>query len=239
MLRKIITKQNFNPGFIGVFTNPFYFARKNLYANIKVLSNKIHGSVLDVGCGTKPYRSLFNVNVYHGLEYSDSASGLHHKSQDFIYDGHRFPFANNTYDCIISNEVLEHVFNPEEFLSEINRCLKNNGKLLLTVPFIWDEHEQPGDFTRYTSFGIKYLLEKYGFKVLEFHKATNDITIVFQLINDYIYKILIGKNRRINRIIINILCSFFNILGIIFSFILPKNDDLYLDNVILAQKINA
>jgi SAM-dependent methyltransferase len=153
-----------------------------------------------------------------------------------VYDGHTFPFPNETYDGIISNEVLEHVFNPDEFLSEILRCLKKNGKLLLTVPFVWDEHEQPGDFARYTSFGIKYLLEKHGFKIIYFHKTANDITVIFQLINDYIYKSCIGKNRRFNRIFINSLSSVFNILGLILSLILPKNNDLYLDNVILAQK---
>jgi SAM-dependent methyltransferase len=213
-----------------------YFARKNLHRQISKLSREFSGKILDVGCGTKPYRELFNVDVYHGLEYSDSKSGTNHKSQDFVYDGHTFPFADNTYDSIICNEVLEHVFNPDEFLSEISRCLKKNGKLLLTVPFVWDEHEQPGDFARYTSFGIKYLLNKYGFQILEFHKTANDVTIIFQLINDYIYKTCIGKNRKFNRIVVNLLCSIFNILGLALSAILPKNNDLYLDNIVLAQK---
>jgi uncharacterized membrane protein len=111
--------------------------------------------------------------------------------------------------------------------------------LLLTVPFVWDEHEQPGDFARYTSFGIEYLLKKHGFKIIKSYKTANDITIIFQLINDYIYKILIGKNRRINRIIINMLCSFFNLMGIMLSLVLPKNNDLYLDNIILACRCHA
>ncbi|MDR1561056.1 MAG: class I SAM-dependent methyltransferase [Holosporaceae bacterium] len=236
MLRKLLAKQDFNPDFLGVFINPFYFARKNLYKQISRLSKEFNGKILDVGCGTKPYRELFNVDVYHGLEYSDSKSGISHKSQDFVYDGHAFPFQNETYDGIISNEVLEHVFNPDEFLSEVSRVLKRNGKLLLTVPFVWDEHEQPGDFARYTSFGIKYLLKKHGFKIIYFHKSANNITIIFQLINDYIYKIFIGKNRKHNRIIINSLTSIFNILGLALSLILPKNNDLHLDNILLAQK---
>jgi SAM-dependent methyltransferase len=236
MFQKLLAQQDFNPGFLGIFTNPFYFARRNLYKQISKLAKEFSGKILDVGCGTKPYRELFNVDVYHGLEYSDSKSGISHKSQDFVYDGHTFPFQNETYDGIISNEVLEHVFNPDEFLSEISRCLKKNGKLLLTVHFVWDEHEQPGDFARYTSFGIKYLLEKHGFKIICFSKTANDVTIIFQLINDYIYKTCIGKNRKLNRIVVNSLCSIFNILGLISALILPKNDDLYLDNIILAQK---
>ncbi|MDR1983062.1 MAG: class I SAM-dependent methyltransferase [Holosporaceae bacterium] len=239
MFRKILAKQNFNPGIMGIFTNPFYFARKNLYKRISEFARELQGTILDVGCVTKPYRELFRVDIYHGLEYADSASGINNKSQDFTYDGHRFPFQDKTYDGVICNEVLEHVFNPDEFLSEISRCIKDNGKLLLTVPFVWDEHEQPGDFARYTSFGIKYLLEKHGFEIIKFYKTANDISIIFQLINDYIYKILIGKNRRINRILVNALCSIFNVIGIVLRSILPINDDLYLDNIVLAKKRNA
>lgn len=239
MFKKLLAKQDFNPGFLGIFTNPFYFARRGLYKRISQLAGEFHGKVLDVGCGTKPYRELFDVDIYHGLEYADSASGIKHKSQDFIYDGHKFPFRNEAYDGVIVCEVLEHIFNPDEFLSEISRCVKGGGMLLLTVPFVWDEHEQPGDFARYTSFGIEYLLKKHGFKIIKSYKTANDITIIFQLINDYIYKILIGKNRRINRIIINMLCSFFNLMGIMLSLVLPKNNDLYLDNIILACRCHA
>lgn len=239
MFKQLLKKQDFNPGFLGIFTNPFYFARRNLYKYIKAISPRIKGKVLDVGCGTKPYRDLIDAAVYHGLEYSDSASGVEYKSQDFLYDGHKFPFNEAAYDCVICNEVLEHVFNADEFLSEINRCIKNSGKLLLTVPFVWDEHEQPGDFARYTSFGIRHLLEKHGFQVIELHKTANDVSVIFQLVNDYIYKILIGKNRTANRVAVNALCSIFNIIGIIFSVILPKNNDLYLDNIVLAEKKSA
>lgn len=236
MFKNLIGNQDFNPGFLGLFVNPFYFARYNLYEYISIISPEIKGKVLDVGCGTKPYRHLFNVEVYHGLEYSDSASGINGKLQDYVYDGHKFPFKNASYDCIISSEVLEHIFNPDEFLAEINRCMKKGGKLLLAVPFVWDEHEQSGDFARYTSFGLAHLLKKYGFEVVRSYKTANNISIIFQLINDYIYKILIGGGGLINRIIINILCAFFNIVGVCLSFILPKNNELYLDNIVLAEK---
>jgi SAM-dependent methyltransferase len=137
---------------------------------------------------------------------------------------------------VISNEVLEHIFNPDIFLSEINRVLKDQGILLITVPFVWDEHEQPYDYARYSSFGLKYLLEKYGFKILEYRKSMNDIRIIFQLINAYLYKKTITSNQYVNLIVTVLLMSPFNILGELLSKILPKNDDLYLDSIVLAQK---
>jgi len=116
--------------------------------------------------------------------------------------------------------------------------LKPGGRLLLTVPFAWDEHEQPFDYARYSSFGLKYLLEKNGFTVVEQIKSVNDTRVIFQLINGYIFK----KTRAFRPSpAANILASlvfnaWINVLGIIFGFILPKNNDLYLDNIIIAQK---
>ena len=131
---------------------------------------------------------------------------------------------------------FEHVFEPDIFLLEIKRVLKPNGKLLLTVPFAWDEHEQPNDFARYSSFGIKYQLEKNGFKIIKQSKSVNDIRVIFQLLNMFIFKKIKSKNKYFNVIISVLFISWLNILGQIVSFLLPKNDDLYLDNIILAEK---
>lgn len=236
-LKKILKKQDFNPDWLGLFVNPFYFARKGLYKHISELAKQIQdGKLLDVGCGSKPYQTLFNVKQYDGLEY-DTEANHKNKSAEFFYDGHRFPFENESYDNVISTETFEHIFNPDEFLSEINRVLKNGGKLLLTVPFVWDEHEQPHDFARYTSFGLKHLLEKHGFEIVEYRKSVNNLGVIFQLINDYIYKKLIKNSSRVHRVIVNAMCSIFNISGVIFTKITPENNDLYLDNIILAQKV--
>lgn len=232
-----LNKQQFNPTFFGLFLNPFYFARKGLFEAITPSLTRFTGRVLDVGCGSKPYKSYcLNVSEYIGLEI-DTLENRHRKKADFFYDGSVFPFENNSFDCILNNEVFEHVFNPVEFLSEINRVLKKDGLLLISVPFVWDEHEQPHDYARYSSFGLKYLLEKAGFEILEAKKTANSIAVIFQLLNAYIYKITVTKNGFANIILTVLLMSPFNILGAIFSALLPKNNDLYLDNVILAKKI--
>ena len=240
MFKKILKKQDFNPDFIGLFTNPFYFARRGLYVNIKSLSNYINGKVLDVGCGSKPYQKLFSYTEYVGLEY-DTPNNRLSKNADFFYDGKTFPFADGEFDSLVCNEVLEHVFNPDEFTAEIHRVLKHNGVILMTVPFVWDEHEQPYDYARYSSFGLKHILEKNGFEIVEFKKSVDDVRIIFQLINDYIYKTIINENsskriRKIQRIIVRTICSIFNIIGFVLGFILPKNPDLYLDNIVIAKK---
>ena len=236
-LQKYILKQSFNPDILGLFINPFFFARKGLYDNIKKYSSEIVGNVLDVGCGRKPYRSLFNVENYLGMDIENEGHDHSKEDIDIYYDGIHFPFSGITFDSIITNQVFEHVFNPDMFLQEIYRVLKPKGKLLLTVPFAWDEHEQPNDFARYTSFGIKYQLERSGFKIIKQSKSVNDIRVIFQLLNMYIFKKLKSENKYINLIISVLFISWLNILGQLLSFLLPKNNDLYLDNIILAEKI--
>ena len=232
-IKQIISKEQFNPSLLGLLVNPFYFARKGLYKNISELSVYAKGELLDVGCGQKPYEKLFKVKKYIGLEINKQ-----NKKADLYYDGKTFPCNDNSFDIVISNEVLEHVFEPEMFLKEIHRVLKDDGYFLLTVPFVWDEHEQPNDFGRYTSFGLKHILKKNSFEIIEFRKSVNDITVIFQLLNDYIYKKVIGKNYWLNQLKILFLMAPFNILGFILNFMLPKNDDLYLDNIVLARKKN-
>jgi SAM-dependent methyltransferase len=236
-VKKYITSQKYHPGIIGMFINPFFFARKGLFENIAALSANITGNTLDVGCGQKPYEILFRSSRYVGLEIESAENGQNKKA-DFYYDGTKFPFQNEEFDSVVVNQVFEHVFNPESFLREIHRVMKDEGFLLLTVPFIWDEHEQPNDYARYSSFGLNFLLKNNGFVIIEQKKSVKDIRVVFQLLNDYIYKKTVTRNKYLN-LLITILCMApFNILGELLSKILPQNEDLYLDNIILAKKVS-
>ncbi len=235
MIKSILRNQNFLPSFFGVFVNPFYIARASLRDAVAQYSIEIGGNLLDVGCGTKPYRKLFSVDNYVGLEIdTDAARCL--GVADYFYDGSSFPFDDEEFDTVVCNQVLEHVFNPEGFLGEIARVLKPGGQLLLTVPFVWDEHEQPYDYARYSSFGLHALLERRCFKVIEHQKTCADASIIFQLINTYIYKLVAHLPHTVRAILTGTIMAFFTILGLLLGRILPDNPDLFLDHVVLAEK---
>ncbi len=227
--------QLFNPKWMGIFINPFYFARKNLASAVKEFAGELNGDLLDVGCGVKPYRNFFDVSSYRGLDIDNETTRRRGIADDF-YDGVKFPYGDEQFNSVLCNQVLEHVFNPNEFLLEINRTMKKGGKMLLTVPFVWDEHEQPYDYARYSSFGLKYLLEKNGFRVIKSKKLGGDPTILFQLINAYLYKI-IKEWSPLNKIMFTLtVMSVVNMLGVVVGWILPKNPDLFLDHALLVEK---
>jgi SAM-dependent methyltransferase len=235
-IKKFLLREQFRPSILGLFLNPFYFARKAIFKNIKLFSKNIQGITLDIGCGSKPYADLFQTEKYIGMDTEVSGHNHANSTVDILYDGMTIPFGNNYFDSIVCFEVLEHVFNPDDFLKEANRVLKHGGSALFTVPFIWDEHEQPYDYARYSSFGLKHLFEKSGFTIVESRKYLYDIRLFSLLINAYIYKVIKKLiPHEISYLLILPLTTINNILGHLF-FIFPKNKDLYYGNIFLLKK---
>lgn len=117
--------------------------------------------------------------------------------------------------------------------------LKLNGQLLLTVPFVWNEHEVPYDFGRYTSFGISDLLTRNGFEIIEQRKSTTYVEVLATMSAEYIRFELAKhiKNPYINLICCTVFIAPISFLGLILNKILPENDSFYCDNIVLAKKI--
>lgn len=233
-LRAWYVRQTFNPGPLGIFVNPFYLARSALYEAMRQSASQVSGRLLDVGCGTQPYRSLFKVSEYVGLEI-DTPQARTRNIAVAYYDGGAFPFESDSFDAVLCNQVLEHVFEPESFLAEIRRVLRPGGRLLLTVPFAWDEHEQPWDYARYSSFGLAALLGRNGFRILSHRKLRADASTLFQLGNGYLFKTTRGWPRLLVRLFTATALAALSMLGVIAARILPDNPDFYLDHVVLAE----
>ncbi len=222
---------------IAFWTCPFYFLRRNLYKSIKEYASYMHGSVLDFGCGAKPYVELFgHCSEYIGMDIGES--GHDHKNEhiDVYYDGKSIPFDDERFDNVFSSEVFEHIAEPELIIPEIRRILKKGGYLLVSVPFVWNEHEAPYDYKRYTSFGIIKLLENEGFEIISSKKATSYIEMIYQLKAEYYRYIFAEKKPWVRHFIQRTLISFQTLKGMIISSLLPENWSLYGDNIVLCRK---
>lgn len=234
-LKQLYLQQLATPGLLGLFVNPFYFSRRSLLKEMAGVAIQLRGRMLDVGCGQQPYRHLFEVDEYFGVEL-DTAFNRQTKKADFFYDGKTLPFESEYFDALLCNQVLEHVPDDDAFIRELARVIKPGGLLVLTAPFVWDEHEQPYDFKRYTSFGIQGLLEKHRLSIVDFRKTCDDASLIFQMANAYTFKALLPKNPYLNLLLTILLIAPVNALGAVAAYLLPKNPDFYLDNVVLAQK---
>ena len=135
--------------------------------------NKITGRVVDLGCGTTPYKAdiLKVANEYIGVDWENS---LRDKSNVDIFADltKRLPFDDEYADTVVSFQTMEHLPEPAFFLSECYRILKPGGRLFVTVPFMWHVHEEPHDYYRYTRYSLEYLLSKHGFDQIEITENT-------------------------------------------------------------------
>ena len=140
---------DFKPSLFNFIFNSSFLQRFELWYKIKSSSGYIKGVTLDFGCGEKPYYELITESTkYLGVDIQSS----NNEKADFLYDQLPLKFNNNFFDSIICTQVLYQVDDDRLVLLEFNRCLKEGGILLLSVPFIWfdADHSQQRRYSKKT-----------------------------------------------------------------------------------------
>lgn len=87
-------------------------------------------------------------------------------------DAHNLPYTNESFDAVFCNQVLEHVKRPWVCVKQFHRVLKPNGIVIISSPFIYQEHHHPIDNWRFTTDGLKILCEDFS-EILVAHKGGN------------------------------------------------------------------
>src|SRR5262249_38297688 len=118
-------------------------------------------TLLDYGCGLKPYRSLFapKFKTYLGADFSSNA-----RADITVGPEGQLPQNDESVDCVLSSQVLEHTKDPQAYLGEARRVLRRGGSLVLSAPGIWVYHPHPFDHWRWTIDGLLCELRQAGFK---------------------------------------------------------------------------
>lgn len=168
--------------------SPTWLHMRPLIAALREASARVTGLVLDVGCGNKPYVSLFGPERvrYIGLDLAPETG----TRPDIVGTGDQIPFADATFDVALAIQMLEHVPDPERVVGEINRVLKPGGRVILTAPQSWRVHEVPRDFYRFTRFGLEYLLRLHGLEIIELKALGGSYALAGQvLLNTYFYSL--------------------------------------------------
>lgn len=120
--------------------------------------------VLDFGCADQPYGELFGsgIEVVGADLPGNDVARLHLDG-----DG-RVPADDGSFDAVLSTQVLEHVSDPAAYLLECARLLRSGGRLLISTHGAFYLHPDPVDYWRWTSDGLKRVLEQAGFRILRF-----------------------------------------------------------------------
>lgn len=136
--------------------------------------------VLDVGAGDAPYRELFAHTTYLTNDWEGSVhTGA--CQADVVGLASALPVESSSIGLVLCTQVLEHLPEPSQVLRECLRLLIPNGQIALTVPFVWQLHELPHDYYRYTPAGIEHLLMQAGFVDIAIHPRNDAFTTLAQL----------------------------------------------------------
>lgn len=166
--------------FIAELILPYFILRKR---NTIIQFKKL-GKILDVGCGNGDFLSFLSLNnkwELYGVEpnpigYNFSKQKI--KDNIFNKDLLDCKFPTNYFDIVTMWHVLEHIYEPNEQLREINRTLKDDGLLIIAVPNIrgfgfkmsranWFHLDAPRHLYHYDSITIKKILNKNGFHIFK------------------------------------------------------------------------
>jgi SAM-dependent methyltransferase len=139
--------------------------------------------VLDVGAGDAPYAELFAHTQYVTLDWEGS---LHAgaKTAAITASADAMPLQDASFDIVLLTQVLEHVLRPADVLREIARVLHPGGRLFATVPFVWELHEEPHDYWRFTHYALDALLDDAGFGEREIEPRSDSMSTLAQLMTN-------------------------------------------------------
>lgn len=131
---------------------------------------------LDIGCGNDQYGSLFPNRVTLDIEQRPGVQ------VDIVADAHDLSqIESNSFEAVLCTEVLEHLHSPATAIAEFYRILQPGGMLLLSTRFIFPIHDAPGDYYRYTKYGLQHLLQDFQIKEIREETSTAEtLAVLYQ-----------------------------------------------------------
>lgn len=123
-------------------------------------------TILDIGCGEKPYKKLFKKYRYMGMDnYSEKQA-----KPDIDGSILNIPFDDSSLDAVMTVWVLDDVFEFDKGISEIARVLKIDGYYFAIENQATYIHNPPYDYFRMTPYAMEEICKKHNLKLI-YHKS--------------------------------------------------------------------
>lgn len=171
------------------YADELYLHLADLLRALKSVLPEAKGTWLDYGSGCSPYRHLLSGAT---LRLADIVP---HASHDYVLvPGQPCPAPDDSFDGILSTQVLEHVRDAQFYLRDCCRLLRPAGRLVLTTHGIWEDHGCPDDYWRWTADGLREEVRRAGFRVDKCLKVTTGLRALLQLLHAQRF-LLLGYRR--------------------------------------------
>ena len=139
---------------------PTYAVRAPLVRWLALEAARAHADLgpfrlLDVGCGQKPYESLFTpyTTAYVGVDPVENPDA---EVRGFV---EALPIADASYEVAICIQVFEHCDDPAKAVSELARVTVPGGRVLVSTHGVMAYHPSPNDYWRWTHAGLAKLFQ--------------------------------------------------------------------------------
>lgn len=224
------------PKQIRFYVSPYFISKLYLLKDIQSIVKKYQfkGSILDIGCGQKPYKYLFKTaDKYLGIDFKNYSI-----NKDFKGEGPDLYFADNylktlsldladeSFDNSVSFQVFEHHKDPAKMISEMVRITKRGGYIMISAPFLAGIHEEPNDYQRFTKYGLIELFRRNNCRVVEIREQGSLFSTISMLLNEHLNNFA-AKDK----------LSYFISALIYLPFILFSYVSLLLDQIFKSKKI--
>jgi len=166
---------------------PFKRIKKELF-----IRHKIGTKILEAGCGLGEYLDLFEGNLVGtdlSLNALKKARIFCPKADYFQANSEKIPLKDESFDCILLPDVIEHVEDDMALFKEAHRILKKGGRILVTSHFsggydtkacenvnLWDNVLGEGGDLRIYGLDLVDKLKNMGFKKIELRFLYGPIT---------------------------------------------------------------
>jgi SAM-dependent methyltransferase len=221
---------------LAAFRDPLMTTRSVRRQAIEKACTFSKGTLLDVGCGGKPYKDLFyrSVTCYYGLEHPNYKDG---ENVDIFGDALLLPIRTCSVDTVVCFEVLNYLLEPHSLFKEVSRILKPDGYFILTAPQMRGFGKEDNDFFRFTPAGLRFLTEQAGLSVLRIDACGGIWSMVGQRISSALYMDLC-ECRGWNRHLVCFLCGLVQVPGLILDRLWPLPQET-LHYLVVARKENG
>ncbi len=177
--------------FIMVVLGPVYFV--NLSGKSFLGKYPREGKTINVGSGARVLKKgVVNIDIEK------------YEHVDVVAPATRIPFADGEVARAVYDNVLEHVALAEDAVSEASRVIAPGGYIYISTPFMYPFHSSPDDFMRWTLPGLRSLLSRNGFSVLEDGVRAGPFSVLILWKSYLIASLLCFGNRQAYTLIQNI-----------------------------------
>ena len=160
--------------------------RRHLDKFVQEICLNLCGIVLDVGGEKETSRSKVSLQ---NASASVLTFNIDYKAKpDVIGDALSLPFKRSSFDQVLILETIEHVADPDRCLAECVRVLKEEGKLFLTMPFLYQVHGDPYDFQRWTADKLELELRKHNFSEISVVPMGGLLAVMHDLMHSYAHR---------------------------------------------------